>query len=167
MSVLRGQGVGLPTVKVSFWPGVRRHKGVSLLEQGLDDPGQGLRGMDGGVVEEDDGTGAHPAYHPLGDLACREFLPVQTVAAPNSFKALGSSANRTGLVIRAGNICSQKSWLFPPVRPPAPVSSSLHPLSKQTRASCGCIGAGRFDRTVSSKVPLSGCTRAFRSKSRS
>ena len=24
VSVLRGQGVGLPTVKVSFWPGVRR-----------------------------------------------------------------------------------------------------------------------------------------------
>lgn len=23
VSVLRGQGVGLPTVKVSFWPGVR------------------------------------------------------------------------------------------------------------------------------------------------
>ena len=25
VSVLRGQGVGLPTVKVSFWPGVRNH----------------------------------------------------------------------------------------------------------------------------------------------
>ena len=24
VSVLRGQGVGLPTVKVSFWPGVRK-----------------------------------------------------------------------------------------------------------------------------------------------
>ena len=24
VSVLRGQGVGLPTVKVPFWPGVRR-----------------------------------------------------------------------------------------------------------------------------------------------
>lgn len=26
VSVLRGQGVGLPTVKVSFWPGVRTHR---------------------------------------------------------------------------------------------------------------------------------------------
>ncbi len=26
VSVLRGQGVGLPTVKVSFWPGVRMEK---------------------------------------------------------------------------------------------------------------------------------------------
>ena len=25
VSVLRGQGVGLPTVKVSFWPGVRKN----------------------------------------------------------------------------------------------------------------------------------------------
>ena len=30
VSVLRGQGVGLPTVKVSFWPGVRSPPGKSL-----------------------------------------------------------------------------------------------------------------------------------------
>lgn len=30
VSVLRGQGVGLPTVKVSFWPGVRTER--ELLE---------------------------------------------------------------------------------------------------------------------------------------
>ena len=29
VSVLRGQGVGLPTVKVPFWPGVRRKSGYS------------------------------------------------------------------------------------------------------------------------------------------
>ena len=34
VSVLRGQGVGLPTVKVSFWPGVRKWNGYQFqLEQ--------------------------------------------------------------------------------------------------------------------------------------
>ena len=31
VSVLRGQGVGLPTVKVSFWPGVRKQ--TALLKR--------------------------------------------------------------------------------------------------------------------------------------
>ena len=31
------------------------HKGVPLLEQGLNDGGQGLRGVQGGVVEQNDG----------------------------------------------------------------------------------------------------------------
>ena len=36
VSVLRGQGVGLPTVKVSFWPGVRNGRNfgyVAVTEQ--------------------------------------------------------------------------------------------------------------------------------------
>ena len=32
-------------------------KGVALLEEGLDDGGQGLRGVEGGVVEQDNGPG--------------------------------------------------------------------------------------------------------------
>ena len=31
-----------------------RHQGVAVLQQGLDDARQGLRGVEGGVVEEDD-----------------------------------------------------------------------------------------------------------------
>ena len=33
MSALRGQGVGLPTVKVSFWPGVRILQGISAFSE--------------------------------------------------------------------------------------------------------------------------------------
>ena len=37
VSVLRGQGVGLPTVKVSFWPGVRiQESKESKLQKALD-----------------------------------------------------------------------------------------------------------------------------------
>ena len=32
VSVLRGQGVGLPTVKVSFWPGVRNWEFTEPLD---------------------------------------------------------------------------------------------------------------------------------------
>ena len=35
------------------------HKGVPLLEQGLNDGGQGLRGVQGGVVEQNDGPRLH------------------------------------------------------------------------------------------------------------
>ena len=63
------------------------HKGVPLLKQGLDDPGQGLWRVDGRIVEEHDRPRAHPAHHPLGDLVRRDLLPVQAVTIPNSFKA--------------------------------------------------------------------------------
>lgn len=33
VSVLRGQGVGLPTVKVSFWPGVRRIANIGEIDR--------------------------------------------------------------------------------------------------------------------------------------
>ena len=56
--------------------------GVAVLLQRLDDPGQGLRRMFGGVVEEDDAAGTDVFQHPLLDLLCRDALPVQTVAFP-------------------------------------------------------------------------------------
>ena len=62
------------------------HKGVALLEQGLQNGGQGLRGVEGRVVEEDDRPRLHPAHHPLGDLFGGEVLPVQAVTVPNRFK---------------------------------------------------------------------------------
>ena len=55
------------------------HKGVALLQDGLDDPGQGLGGVLGRVVEQHDGAGLHLAGDPLGDLAGRDLLPVQAV----------------------------------------------------------------------------------------
>ena len=44
------------------------HKGVPLLEQGLQNGGQGLRGVERGVVEEHDGTRLYLAGDTLGDL---------------------------------------------------------------------------------------------------
>lgn len=64
------------------------HKGIALLGQLLQNRGQGLRGMEGGVVKEHDGTRSHPAGHPLGDLVGGNLLPVQAVTVPNSFKPL-------------------------------------------------------------------------------
>ena len=49
---------------------------VALLQEGLDDAGQRLRSVEGGVVKEDDGPGLDLGGDPLGDLAGRELLPV-------------------------------------------------------------------------------------------
>ena len=70
------------------------HEGVALLEQALEDIRQSLRGVEGGVVEEDNGTRAHLGGHPLGDLAGGDFLPVQAVHVPNSFKPLLGDENK-------------------------------------------------------------------------
>lgn len=63
-------------------------EGVPLLEQGLQDAGQGLRRVDGRVVEQDNGAGLHLGGDPLGDLRRGELLPVQAVTVPHSFKPL-------------------------------------------------------------------------------
>ena len=49
VSVLRGQGVGLPTVKVSFWPGVRT-RATAILADGteVEDHGRGGSRMEDG-----------------------------------------------------------------------------------------------------------------------
>ena len=52
-----------------------RYEGIILLKQGL-------RGVEGGVVEEDDGPGLDLGGHPPGDLVRRQLLPVQTVHVP-------------------------------------------------------------------------------------
>lgn len=64
------------------------HEGVPLLQQGLQDGGQGLRGVLGGIVEQDDGPGLDLGGHPLGDLAGREVLPVQGIASQYSLRLL-------------------------------------------------------------------------------
>ena len=62
-------------------------EGVVLLQQCLDDAGQCLRGVQGGIVKQNDGAGLDFACHPLGDLRCGQLLPVQTVHAGNGFKS--------------------------------------------------------------------------------
>ena len=58
------------------------HKGIALLQKSLDDAGQGLRGVEGGVVEQDDGPGLDLGGHPLGDVGGGQVLPVQAVHIP-------------------------------------------------------------------------------------
>ena len=113
VSLLVGLEVGVPPVHIHALAvgdhigGVPAHRAevaqddvcllytsVALLEQGLDDAGQRLRGVEGGVVEEDDGAGLHPGRHPLRDLPGGELFPVQTIPIPNSFKPLGRAGCR-------------------------------------------------------------------------
>ena len=63
-----------------------RDKGVALLEQGLDDGGQGLRGVEGGVVEQNNRTGLYLGGHPPGDLPRLQILPIQAVTKCNKGK---------------------------------------------------------------------------------
>ena len=65
-----------------------RDEGVALLEEGLDDGGQGLRGVEGGVVKEDDGAGLHLGGHSFDDLPRLQVLPVQAVTECNKGKSL-------------------------------------------------------------------------------
>lgn len=58
------------------------HKGVPLLEEGLYDGGQRLRGVEGRVVEQDDGPGLDLGGHPPGNLSRLQVLPVQAVHIP-------------------------------------------------------------------------------------
>lgn len=60
--------------------------GVPVLDQRLDNAGQGLRRVDGGVVEQYDGAGLDAACDPLGDLVCGDLLPVQTVPTGSGWK---------------------------------------------------------------------------------
>lgn len=56
--------------------------GIALGLEGFDDPGQGLRRVDGRVVEEDDAARPHVLQHPPADLLRLDALPDQTVAVP-------------------------------------------------------------------------------------
>ena len=63
-----------------------RDESVPFLEEGLDNAGQGFRGVLGGIVEEHDGAGLYLGGDPLGNLGGREVFPVQTIPHGSSFK---------------------------------------------------------------------------------
>lgn len=65
-----------------------RYKGVPLLKQGLDNGGQGLRGMEGCVMEQNDGPGLDLSRDPPGNLPSRQVLPVQGITERNKGKFL-------------------------------------------------------------------------------
>ena len=56
--------------------------GIALGLESLDDPRQGLRRVDGRVVEENDAARPHILKYPPADLLRGDALPVQTVAVP-------------------------------------------------------------------------------------
>ena len=62
------------------------NKGVALLEQSLQNGGQGLGGVKGGVVKQDNGPGLYLGGHPPGDLSGGQVLPVQAVTFPYRFQ---------------------------------------------------------------------------------
>ena len=44
-------------------------EGVAVLQEGFNNTGQGFRGMFGGIVEENDGTGLYFGGYPFGDFS--------------------------------------------------------------------------------------------------
>ena len=76
------------------------HKGIPILKQGFDDAGQGLRGMQCGIVEQDDGAGLHFGGDPLGDFGSRQLLPVQAVTIGNKGNPLGRNGLTARLLLR-------------------------------------------------------------------
>ena len=60
---------------------------VPLLEEIFQDGGEGLRGVEGGVVKKSDAARLYFFGDPPGDLVGLQILPVQTVTAGNKGKA--------------------------------------------------------------------------------
>lgn len=62
------------------------HKGIAILQQRLDNTRQGLRGVEGSVMEQNNGTRLYLAHNPLGNFRSGQIFPIQAVTVPNSFK---------------------------------------------------------------------------------
>ena len=71
------------------------HDVIALLDQILQNGGQGFRGVKGCIVEEDDGPRPHPGGYPIGDGGRVVVLPVQTVPAGIGCKAILAVVGRT------------------------------------------------------------------------
>lgn len=52
------------------------HEGIAILKEPFQNAGKSFRGVFGGVMEEDDGTGLDFGCDPLGDLRGGEVLPI-------------------------------------------------------------------------------------------
>lgn len=53
-----------------------RYEGVALLEESLNNGGQGLRSVQGGVMEQNNGPRLDLGGHPLDNLPGSQILPV-------------------------------------------------------------------------------------------
>ena len=106
------------------------HKGVALLEQGLQNGGQSLGGVEGGIVEEHDGSRLNLAGDPLDNLRGGQILPVQAVTVPNRFKPPGGRGRR---VNAANRRLAWGGFLRPALRCVLPALRSRHPDSAWPR----------------------------------
>ena len=66
------------------------HDLVACAEQIVQDARQGFGGVQGSVVEEDDGPGPDALRHALGDGGRVVVLPVQTVLPGSGWRGAGS-----------------------------------------------------------------------------
>lgn len=95
---------------VRLWEGElgNGHKGVPLLEQSLQNGGQGLWRVEGVIVEENNGSGLDLGGNSFGNLRSGNLFPVQTIPIRNSFKTLKAMAyytfQRTSAVSPASRI---------------------------------------------------------------
>ena len=69
--------------------------GVALLDEILQNGGQSLRGVEGGVVKEDDASRLDLAGDPVIDSAGIIVLPVQAVPKRNRVKSLCRNSLQT------------------------------------------------------------------------
>ena len=67
------------------------NEGVTFLQKTLDNIRQGLRSVQRGVVEQNNGAGTHLARHSLGDVRGAQILPIQAVTIPYNGKSLGNA----------------------------------------------------------------------------
>ena len=90
------------------------YKGIALLSELFQDGGQGLGGVEGRVMKENDGPRAYLAGHPLGDLVGGDLLPVQAVTIGNRFKQLTSTIHSPLFITRTLSdvfVGRQFTWL--------------------------------------------------------
>lgn len=63
------------------------HHGVAVADEGVQDAGQRLRRVQGGVVEQDDAARAHLPANALRDGGRVQVFPVQTITTGNPLNA--------------------------------------------------------------------------------
>ena len=78
------------------------NEGIALLKQELNDTGQRLRGVLGGVVEQDNGAGTDLGGHLFGDLPGGQALPIQAVHTKLERAGMTQSMSRVGKCIDNG-----------------------------------------------------------------
>ena len=85
---------------------------VALLEEVFQNGGQGLGGVKGGIVEEDDGSRSHLGGDPVGDGGGIVVLPVQAVPAGSGCKRLEERDQPGSAVVQLGVVSIPDAFLL-------------------------------------------------------